>query len=211
MQNVTIIMTEIKLPKISCIIPYYDMENGAFFLKRAIDSVMTQTYKNYEIVLTKDGKMAENTNSAIKRATGDLIKILYMDDYLAHKDALKTIVEGFTGHWLVTACEHDDGTRGSPHYPRYSDSVNTIGSPSVLTIKNGLDMYFDESMSWTLDLDFYKRLHAKYGEPTILNDINVVIGIHDGQHTNILSDVEKQKEEIALIKKYDKSALSYIR
>lgn len=189
--------------KISVIIPYYDMENGAFFLKRAIDSVMTQTYKNYEIVLTKDGKMAGNTNSAIKRATGDLIKILYQDDYLAHKDSLKTIADGFTGYWLVTACEHDDGTRGRPHYPRYSDSVNTIGSPSVLTIKNGLGMYFDESMSWTLDLDLYKRLYAKYGEPTILNDINVVIGIHDGQHTNILSDAEKQKEEIALIQKYD--------
>ena len=181
--------------KISVIIPYYDMPNGAFFLKRCIDSVMSQTYKNYEIILTKDGKMAENTNSAIRRATGDLIKILYQDDYLAHENALKTIVDGFTGHWLVTGCEHDDGTRGRPHLPEFNKDANTIGSPSVLTIKNGLGVYFNEKLSWTLDLDLYRRLHDKYGEPTILNDFNVVIGIHQGQATNLLSQEQKLKEE----------------
>src|SRR3990167_5392311 len=181
--------------KISIIIPYYDMSNGAVFLKRCIDSVMGQTYKNYEIILTKDGKMAENTNSAIKRATGDLIKILYQDDYLAHENALQVIVDGFTGYWTVTGCEHDNGTRGKPHLPVFDRKKNTIGSPSVLTMKNGLDMYFNESMTWVLDLDFYRRMYDKYGEPTILNDINVVIGIHNGQKTNLLTDEEKLKEE----------------
>lgn len=181
--------------RVSICIPYHDMQNGAFFLKRAIDSITSQTYKDYEIVLTKDGKMAENTNSAIKRAKGDLIKILYVDDYLAHENALQAIVDAFTGHWLVTGCEHDDGTRGRLHFPKYSETYNAIGSPSVLTFQNGLDMYFDEKMSWFLDFDFYNRMHKKFGEPTILNDINVVIGIHDGQTTNILTDEEKQKEE----------------
>lgn len=181
--------------RVSICIPYHDMNNGAFFLKRAIDSIMTQTYKNYEIVLTKDGRAAENTNSAIKRATGDLIKILHQDDYLAHNDALKNIVDNFTGTWLVTACEHDDGARGRPHYPVFSKTENTIGAPSVLTIKNGLDIYFNEDLEWIFDLDFYRRLYDKYGEPTILNDLNVVIGIHSGQATNLLSDEIKMKEE----------------
>lgn len=172
------------------------MQNGAFFLKRAIDSVMSQTYQNYEIVLTKKGSMAENTNEGIKRATGDLIKILYMDDYFAHENALQGIVDAWNGYWLVTGCEHDDGiARYNPHMPKYSENENTIGSPSVLTFKNGLDMYFDERMSWMLDLDFYNRMYKKYGEPTILNDINVTIGIHDGQMTNILTEGEKYKEQ----------------
>lgn len=182
--------------KISCIIPYYDMPNGAFFLKRAIDSVMSQTYQNYEIVLTKDGKAAKNTNSAIKRATGDLIKILHQDDYLAHNNALQVIADTFKGHWLASGCSHDDGISISrPHYPVFSRTENTIGAPSVLTIKNGLDIYFNEDLEWIFDLDFYRRLYDKYGEPTILNDINVIIGIHSGQSTNLLSDEIKRKEE----------------
>ena len=181
--------------RISIILPYHDMENGAFFLKRAIDSVMSQTYKNYEIVLTKDGKMAENTNSGIKRATGDLIKILYMDDYLAHENALQGIVEAFKGTWLVTATDNN-------HNPYYNDTANTLGSPSALTFKNGLDMYFDERMSWMLDLDFYNRMYKKYCPKTILNDVNVCIGIHDGQMTNILTNQEIHTEFNYLKKKY---------
>ena len=182
--------------KISIVIPYYDMSNGAFFLKRAIDSVMSQTYKNYEIILTKEGKAAKNTNEAIKRATGDLIKILHQDDYLAHKNALQVIVDAFRGHWLVTGCLHDDGEIHRPHYPVFSRTENTIGAPSVLTIKNGLDMYFNEDLEWMFDLEFYNRLYDKYGEPTILNDLNVVIGIGSHQSTNLLSNELKEKEEI---------------
>ena len=183
------------MQRISCVIPYYDMPNGAFFLKRCIDSIMSQTYKNYEIVLTKDGKAAKNSNEAIKRATGDLIKILHMDDYLAHKDSLQGIVDAFKGYWLVTGCAHDDGEVSRPHYPVFNRKENTIGAPSVLTIKNGLDMYFNEDLEWIFDLEFYRRLYDKYGEPTILNDINVVIGIHPGQATNLLSDEIKAREE----------------
>ena len=189
--------------KISVVLPYHDMENGAFFLKRCIDSVISQTYLNYEIILTKNGKMAENTNSAIKRAKGALIKILYMDDYLAHENALQVIVEAFKGHWLATGCEHDDRKmRGRPHYPVFNKDVNAIGSPSVITIKNGLDVYFDEKMNWFLDLDFYRRMHEKYGTPAISDDINVVIGIGDHQMTNLLSDEEKDNERKYFISKY---------
>ena len=67
---------------ISIVIPYHDMHNGAFFLKRAIDSIMIQNYKDYEIILVKEGRMAENTNAGIKKAKGNIIKILFMDDYL---------------------------------------------------------------------------------------------------------------------------------
>ena len=46
------------------------MPNGAFFLWRLVQSLMSQTFKGYELVITKEGKMAENTNSGIRKARG---------------------------------------------------------------------------------------------------------------------------------------------
>jgi len=193
-------------PKISIAIPVYEMENKEFYLNRCLESIKNQTYKDYEIVITENGRgMASNTNEAIKKCKGRFIKILFMDDYLAHKYSLKEIVDRFQSRWLVTGCEHDN--HSPDHYPRYNEDIhkgyNTIGSPSVLTILNKNPLLFDENMSWLLDCDYYKRMYDKYGEPTILNTVNVGIGIHKGQATYILSDELKTNEHDYMLKKYE--------
>jgi hypothetical protein len=177
------------------------MKNKDFFLKRALDSIEKQTFKDYEVVITEDGMMAENTNSAIKQAKGEIIKILYMDDYFAHPDALANMMNGFEGGWLATGCAHDNGQElYNVHYPEWNSpeemmkGANTIGSPSVVMFENDDPLLFDENLSWLLDCELYTRLFARYGKPTILNDIGIIMGIHDGQMTNILTDEEKLSE-----------------
>lgn len=202
-------------PKISIVVPIHNMLNGQFFLWRLIQSLMQQTFTDYELVITQEGKMARNTNAGILKAKGELIKILYMDDYFAHTDALKNIVENFKGEWLVTGCLHQQ-TDGdlfedphSPHYPEYTVNISTgnnrIGSPSVLTIRNEGHLLFDENMSFLLDCDLYERYYKQYGAPTVLNDLNVVIGLHSGQTSNLMSNREKQKEAEYLNKKHEKT------
>lgn len=196
----------IKNPKVSIAIPIHKMMNFDFFLDRCLASIREQSFQDYELVITENPNgMAANTNEAIKRSTGDLIKILYMDDYFADKHALQRIVDAFKGNWMATGCEHDNGKRCNPHKASFDgipNGQNTIGSPSVITIKNGLDVYFDEKMTWLLDVDFYKRLNEKFGPPEILDDINVVIGVGDHQMTHILSDELKANEEQYLKQKY---------
>lgn len=191
---------------VSIVIPIHNMQDIFFFLKRCLDSVYSQTYTNYEVIITTDGRMAENTNSGIKKAKGDLIKILYVDDFFAHPNALQNIVDAWDGKWLVTGCNHTHGKdRFNDHYPIYQDNIykeNTIGSPSVLTLSSK-DVLFDENLQWTLDCDLYKRLHEKYGEPTILNDINITIGIGEHQTTRVLTDEEKLKEVIYTKNKHE--------
>lgn len=196
-----------KKPKISIAIPVYDMKNKDFFLKRCLDSIERQTFKDYEVVMTEEGKMAENTNAAMRKCHGDIIKILYMDDYMAHDDALQEIADAWMDdtRWMVTGCSHDPGTHF--HLPTYNDDiykgVNTIGSPSVLSLKNDADLlFFDERLTWLLDCDLYKRLYEKWGPPTILNDINATIGIHDGQTTMTLPDEIKEDEHDYLLTKH---------
>lgn len=192
---------------ISVVIPYHDMKNGAFFLKRAIDSVMAQSYKDYEIVLSKSGKMAENTNAGIKRAKGEIVKVLFMDDYLTSPDALQKISDSFKGGWLVTGCLHDAGEGVFNHHkPLWTEhireGINTIGSPSVLAFENKTPLLFDESMSWTLDCDLYVRLKERYGLPTILEEPLTTIGLHPGQTTHLLTNEEKNNEHFYLNKKH---------
>lgn len=192
-------MDSFRNAKISICVPIHDMKNSAFFLRRLLESIERQTYKNYEIIITSDGKMAKNTNSAIKKAKGDIIKILYMDDYLAHADSLEVIAENFNGGWLATGCLHSDGTNiGNPHFPKWNElvrkGVNHIGSPSVVAIENANPPLFDENLTWVLDCEWYGRLYDCWGEPTLIDDPNVVIGIGDHQMTNILTDEEKLKE-----------------
>lgn len=213
-------------------IPTHEMQHREFFLARCLDSLWNQTFQDFDIVVTDNSDddvvkdmcewygginyyrnprkgMAQNTNEAIKRSGGELIKILYMDDMMAHKRALEAIYDNFQGWWMVTGCEHtNDGVgRFNTHIPRYSLDIqsgnNTIGSPSVLTMKNDHPLLFDEEMSWLLDCDLYHRLYTERGYPTILEDINVVIGLGHHQMTHILTDEFKAREHEYINNKYN--------
>jgi len=230
--------------KISVCIPTYEMRGEAKrVLTRSFDMLKKQTFKDFEVVISDNSEddivknlcedatykplniryirnpikgLAQNTNSAIQNGKGEIIKILYMDDYLAHENSLKEIADNFEGQWLVTGCEHDDGNRRyNPHYPKYNTKIywgkNTIGSPSVLSIKNQDVMLFDEHMTWLLDCDYYKRMHDTYGEPKILNDINVVIGTSKHQVTNTLPKIKKLKENLYMLFKHRKELFLSIK
>lgn len=178
-------------PKLSIVIPIHNMKGGSEFLWKTINILTEQSFQDFEIVITKKGTMPENTNEGIRRARGELIKILYLDDTLAHKDALKDIVEAFKGHWLI------NGVNNNPA-PYYTDNIdhgnNKLGSPSALTILNDDPMLFDEKMTWLLDCDYYKRMFTKYGEPVILDGVHVNIGEGEHQVTHLLSEEIKNAE-----------------
>lgn len=196
------------MPKISIVTPIHQMKDGDKFLKRLNASVLDQTFKNWEHIFTEDGLMAENTNAGIKKATGDIIKILYLDDFFHSPDALQHIVDEFTGGWLATGCVHtEDGQKFyNAHFPTYNDDMatgnNTIGSPSVVAFENNSPLLFDETLSFMLDCDLYVRLYERYGEPTLLPYLDIAMGLGDHQTTHLMSDEEKFAEQKYVAEKH---------
>ncbi len=197
--------------KISICIPYHDSPNTAFYLSRLLNSIHEQTYKNFEIVLTAEGKFAENHNASIKKSTGDIIKMMQMDDYFCHPNSLQKIVDAFTPEtqWMSVGCMHNDGKQVSyPHYPTWSDDIytgnNTLGSVSTLVMRKDSALLFEEPLTWVVDCDLYYRLFLKYGKPALLNDLNVVIQLREDSETNTIPDEIKSAEIKYLTQKYGK-------
>lgn len=103
------------MPKVSIVMPTYKNLN---YLKRAIKSVLMQSYKDYEIIITDDSQnnviknyirtlnnpriryfnnkpqlyQAANHTSGLQKATGKYIKILHDDDYFITNNALEKMV-----------------------------------------------------------------------------------------------------------------------
>ena len=182
-------------PKISIVIPFYWMKNWQFFLTRCLESIEKQTFKDYEVILTKAGSMPINSNRAMQVAKGEIIKILFMDDWLDTSYYLMEMYNAFSSlnvHWVITAADTN-------RIPMWTDNLETgnnrLGSPSALAFRNTEDkLLFDEKLSWLLDVELYARLYKKFGKPFILTNISVGIGIHDGQMTNILTYEQKMAE-----------------
>lgn len=203
---------------LSVCIPTYEMRGeGEKFLRHSFNILAQQTFTDFEVVISdhsrdeavaglcrefadrldikyyryhdKIGSSSTNLNNCIRQAQGRLIKILFQDDFLYHREALADIVAAFDiekDAWLITACEHSpDGVNFyHPFYPRYNRRIhlgkNTISSPSVLTIKNDRPLLFDENLIWLMDVDYYKRCYDAYGPPKTVRRINVVN--RTGQH-----------------------------
>jgi len=152
--------------------------------------------------------MSSNVNNALLNANGEIIKILFQDDFLVDNNSLEQQLIHFVGnhnHWLITACCHskDDLCFYNAFYPRYHDDIhygeNTISSPSVLMIRNENIELFDESLFWLMDVDYYKRLYDKFGFPSICNYITVVNREHDRRVSNNEATEEIRQKELNYI------------
>jgi glycosyltransferase involved in cell wall biosynthesis len=103
--------------KVSICIPAY---NQVEYLKRTIDSVLNQSYSDYEIIITDDSPSdivfdlvqqyqsearlqyfknrvslgsPENWNESIRKSSGEYIKIMHHDDYFSNENSLSEFVK----------------------------------------------------------------------------------------------------------------------
>lgn len=223
--------------KISICVPTWEQYGyGAIFLEELLNTIKRQTNKNFNVIISdhslddnifnltkkyktifdilyfknpnKRGNGPANTNECIKKADGEIIKIMFQDDLFFDDDALKIIKESFEKNnckWLVNGCNHTvNGIEFNRiMIPSWNDKiyegVNTISSPSVLSLKNGEDiLLFDEELTMLMDCEFYYQLYKKYGLPFIIENTLISNRLHKYQisslyQKDILSEINHIK------------------
>ena len=124
---------------ISICIPTYEMGGeGTFRLQHLLESIKSQTYRNYEVVISDHslddeienlckgwdkvryfrntkhrGISSSNLNNAIKQARGEYIKPMFQDDFFYSKKSLSSFFEEITKgvKWVSSAYIHFNGTQ----------------------------------------------------------------------------------------------------
>lgn len=203
---------------------------GGEFLDDLLRTIEIQTFKDFEvcisdhcendevlnvvktfedkfnIVYSKNdenrGNGPANTNKAIDMCSGDIIKVMFQDDFFYDDESLEKIDKELTysdRKWLVNGCNH---TKNDGHsfyweiYPRWNgrllQGVNTISSPSVLSFRKEVTNRFDETLVYFMDCEFYYGMNAAYGLPVFLDDVLISNRVGDHQ---ISSQVNKSREE----------------
>lgn len=213
---------------------------GPYLLNHLLKSISNQTYKNYEIIISDQsktdiienecknwgdlnlkyykndsgyGSAAKNLNFAISKATGEIIKPIFQDDYFFSPNTLQYIINnlgdhtwGFVGTWHCN--ENDVDNLYRPFSPKWEDAVrilsgiNTVSGPSVMFFEND-DNFFDEDLCWLNDVEFYYRLYSKYGLPLLLPTQEIVQRLRNDGVSNTLSSEIKKEESIYVLCKHN--------
>lgn len=214
------------MPRVSVCIPAYRQTR---YLRRALDSLREQTFQDFEIVLTDDSPDDEvevflktyafgprlryfrnptplgtpqNWNEAVRRSTGELVKILHHDDWLTEPESLAKLVAALDAQpdadlafcASVATCA-DTGAVRDTNQPtaarvarlqRLPDELfagNRIGAPSATLYRRRVGLEYDPAVRYTVDTDFYIRLLRKNPRLAYVPEPLVGIGLNEGQVT----------------------------
>ena len=232
--------------KISIAIPTWEFNGrGSEYLNDLLRTIQIQSYKNFEVCISdhsvdnevlKELKQFEgkfkivynknendrgngpaNTNKAIEMCSGDIIKVMFQDDFFYDTESLEKIQTEFNDSdkmWLVNGCNHtkDDGYNFYwEMFPKWNDKmiegVNSISSPSVLSMRKECfdKIRFDEKLVMMMDCDYYYNLKSNFGDPIYFEDVLVSNRVHENQISstydkNIQDEINYCLDKYAIIK-----------
>ena len=228
--------------RLSIAIPTFEYKGkGAEFLDFLFRTIENQTFKDFEVVVSdhsKDEKLVDvidsykskfdikyiknknslgngpaNTNNAIRNCSGEIIKLMFQDDFFYDSQALKKIYDSFDDKhdWLVCGSNHTKNNGNSFYrniYPKWNNriikGVNTISSPSVMAAKKKVfdQIKFDESLVMMMDCEIYFHIKKEFGEPIYLHEILVSNRIHQDQISSRYNSSSNSANDLDLEIKY---------
>lgn len=209
---------------ISICIPAYKRTT---YLRRLLDSITIQTFRDFEVIVTDDspneevGQLVqqyssyfpihyhknqtalgtpENWNEGIRRSNGEWLKLMHDDDWFAGADSLQQFADAVQQHsntsfffCAFTNVYEDSGKtevvtlNNFRHRKLLENTVslfssNVIGPPSVTMHRNDKKFWYDKTIKWVVDIDFYIR-YLEHNKPVYINKPLVKVGLNEQQVT----------------------------
>ena len=229
---------------LSICIPTYNQVN---YLKKVMDSILIQSFTNYEIIISDDSTSDDvfflidsyinnysdkliryyrnapslgsptNWNFAIRKARGKYIKIMHHDDWFPNNSILEKYVEKLNyncktivfGGCKTLIVRQKIEVVNLPSIDQFTTIKkkpfnlifgNLIGSPSAIIFPN-IQVEFDSSLKWLVDIDFYLKLLIEYDfELNYIQEVTIDNVLDDHNITNeCLYDFEINLKEYSYI------------
>jgi len=207
------------MSKISICCPVYTMSGtrAEKFLVEYLSHLIFQTFKDFEVVISDQSTFdnlrsivdtfdhvlniryvrntsekknaANNVNNAVRHATGDIVKLLYMDDFFVDPFALQKISDAFDnkpeGKWFISGFTHCNEDRSQyfdtrlPWYGnKYVNGDNTTGNPSNYAVRRDCAIEMDDDLLWIVDGEYFYRSYYYHGDPIMIDDVLVCFREH---------------------------------
>ena len=127
-------------PKVSVIIPCFNLGQ---FLEETVDSVLTQTDQDFEVVIVNDGSTDERTNAILRDFQRPRTTVLSTDNQ-GLAAARNLAIEHSQGKYIC-ALDADDKL-----HPRFLEKTTAVleADPSVTFVSTWLETFGTESWVW---------------------------------------------------------------
>ena len=177
------------------------------FLKRAVESVLSQDFGDFELIVKDGGKadmggllpedprlkyvrmddtgIGQALNQGCAMATGEILNESNDDDLMA--PGALAFVDGFIGdaEWMYGQIKYGDETTCQPWDYERLKRVNFVPQPAVFFRKRAWEAVggFDEVNNLAADYDMWLKLGARH-EPRYAPKVLAFYTLHEGQLTN---------------------------
>ena len=177
------------MPKFSIIIPVYNVEK---YLKKCLDSIKNQSYKDYEVIIVNDGStdnskdildeydykvinqknqgLSVARNNGVKKATGEYLIFVDSDDYI-EKDLLKEINKSLTNNPDIVRYQANEvSDKTIPYSEESFENKNGVEAFKLITKYH----YVENAWLYAIKRDYYVSNKFKFKEDTRHEDFGLI-------------------------------------
>lgn len=179
------------MPKFSIIIPVYNVEK---YLKKCLDGVFNQTYKDYEVIVVNDGTkdnsmdivkdynvkvinqknqgLSAARNAGVKKAIGDYLIFLDSDDYW-EKDLLKELSKSLKNNSDLVRFQINEVYEDGRVIPYQEESFTNLSGPDAF--KRIVKYHFVENACiYAIKRKYYVENKFEFRKDTLHEDFGLI-------------------------------------
>lgn len=180
------------MPKYSIIIPVYNVEK---YIEKCIDSVMNQTFKDYEVIVVNDGTkdksielikdknlkiinqknkgLSAARNTGVKHAKGDYIIFLDSDDYI-EKNLLMEINKSLANNPDVVRFQIEEVDEKNNIIKKYDEMPfsNKTGEEAFEKITKY--HFVENAWCYAIKKSYYHKQRFSFKEGTVHEDFGII-------------------------------------